>query len=197
LANMGIKGSLAGTALRKSYSQFAKTKVQETWDAVQRYLGDGKEVPKAAYRKPECIMPLKGLIFCGHCGGPMNLAVTRRKNRVYGYYRCSRAEKRVHPKCPVRHIGSIELERAVFSQISAILRSPMMLARLKDLCQAEVPQIVDAVGPDFWDEATLEERRCIAEFMIEKVMLYSDRIELEIKAEGISAFKEQIEHESD
>jgi len=28
LANMGIKGSLAGTALRKAYSQFAKTKVQ-------------------------------------------------------------------------------------------------------------------------------------------------------------------------
>ena len=29
LANMGIKGSLAGTALRKAYSQFAKTKVQD------------------------------------------------------------------------------------------------------------------------------------------------------------------------
>ncbi len=29
LANMGIKGSLAGTALRKSFSQFAKAKVQE------------------------------------------------------------------------------------------------------------------------------------------------------------------------
>lgn len=29
LANVGIKGSLAGTALRKSYSQFAKTKVQD------------------------------------------------------------------------------------------------------------------------------------------------------------------------
>lgn len=30
LANMGIKGSLAGTALRKAYSQFAKTDVQGT-----------------------------------------------------------------------------------------------------------------------------------------------------------------------
>ena len=72
----------------------------------------------------------------------------------------------------------------------------MMLARLKDLCQAEAPQIADAIGPDFWDEATRGERRCIAEFMIEKILLYSDRMELEIKAEGISAFKEQIDHES-
>ena len=34
LANLGIKGSLAGTALRKSYSQFAKVKVQEQLRAV-------------------------------------------------------------------------------------------------------------------------------------------------------------------
>ena len=34
LANMGIKGSLAGTALRKAYSQFAKTKVQAKLKAI-------------------------------------------------------------------------------------------------------------------------------------------------------------------
>ena len=34
LANMGIKGSLAGTALRKAYSQFAKTDVQNSLKAI-------------------------------------------------------------------------------------------------------------------------------------------------------------------
>ena len=34
LANLGIKGSLAGTALRKSFSQFAKVKVQEQLRSV-------------------------------------------------------------------------------------------------------------------------------------------------------------------
>lgn len=34
LANMGIKGSLAGTALRKSYSQFAKTDIQDKLKAI-------------------------------------------------------------------------------------------------------------------------------------------------------------------
>ena len=34
LGNMGIKGSLAGTALRKSYSQFAKTDVQDKLKAI-------------------------------------------------------------------------------------------------------------------------------------------------------------------
>jgi len=34
LANMGIKGSLAGTALRKAYSQFANTKIQSKLKAI-------------------------------------------------------------------------------------------------------------------------------------------------------------------
>lgn len=34
LANMGIKGSLAGTALRKSYSQFAKTDIQNKLKSI-------------------------------------------------------------------------------------------------------------------------------------------------------------------
>jgi len=34
LANMGIRGSLAGTALRKAYSQFAKTKVQAKFKEI-------------------------------------------------------------------------------------------------------------------------------------------------------------------
>lgn len=34
LANLGIKGSLAGTALRKSFSQFAKANVQKTFASV-------------------------------------------------------------------------------------------------------------------------------------------------------------------
>lgn len=34
LANMGIRGSLAGTALRKAYSQFAKTDVQNQLNAI-------------------------------------------------------------------------------------------------------------------------------------------------------------------
>lgn len=34
LANLGIKGSLAGTALRKSFSQFAKVKIQDQLKAV-------------------------------------------------------------------------------------------------------------------------------------------------------------------
>ena len=66
----------------------------------------------------------------------------------------------------------------------------MMLARLEDFCEATVPQIADAIGQDFWDEATLVERRNIAEFLVAKVTLFVDRFELEIKADGISAFKD-------
>ena len=42
LANMGIKGSLAGTALRKSFSQFAKVKVQDQLRSVGRGRGNSR-----------------------------------------------------------------------------------------------------------------------------------------------------------
>jgi site-specific DNA recombinase len=169
---------------------------RETWDAVQRFLESRQAAkPKTLARRTERTMPLKGQVYCGHCGGPMTLTMTQRKHRAYGYYRCSRDEKRAESKCPVRHISANELERAAFTVLSSILRTPMMLARLEDFCDAEVPQIADAIGQDFWNEATLVERRNIAEFLVAKVTLYVDRFELEIKADGISAFKDQIDHE--
>lgn len=63
LANMGIKGSLAGTALRKSFSQFAKVKVQdqlrsvgvETVDAngnLRKMAGIMRDIAKAMSTMP-------------------------------------------------------------------------------------------------------------------------------------------------
>ena len=168
---------------------------KETWEKVQQYLGKKGE-HKEIFRRPDTIVPLKGLVRCGHCGGPMSLSMTRRDNRTYGYFRCSKDEKRTESKCPVRHISSIELERAVFKLITSVLRSPVMLTWLNEISHAGIREIAKAIGDGFWDEATPEEKRGIAEFLIAKVKLYPDKLELEIKAEGFSSFKEQIDNES-
>ncbi len=170
---------------------------RETWDAVQRFLESRQAAkPKTLARRTERTMPLKGQVYCGHCGGPMTLTMTQRKHRAYGYYRCSRDEKRAESKCPVRHISSIELERAVFKLITSVLRSPVMLNWLNEISHAGIREIAKAIGDGFWDEATPEERRLLAEFLIAKVKLYPDKLELEIKAEGFSSFKDQIDNES-
>ena len=40
------------------------------------------------------------------------------------------------------------------------------------------------------------EKHRLAELLIERIRLYEDRMELELKAEGIKAFKEEIDHEN-
>ena len=52
MANMGIKGSLAGTALRKAYIQFADTKVQ----AILREVGVGATDANGNLRKMAAVM---------------------------------------------------------------------------------------------------------------------------------------------
>ena len=49
---------------------------------------------------------------------------------------------------------------------------------------------------DCLDEASNGEKRRLAELLLAGAKLYKDRMELEIKAEGIRAFKEQIDNEN-
>ncbi len=51
------------------------------------------------------------------------------------------------------------------------------------------------VNANFWQEATSAEKHRIAELLVARVMLFTDKLELELKTEGIRAFKEQIDNE--
>ena len=48
-----------------------------------------------------------------------------------------------------------------------------------------------------WEEATNDERRRVAEMLVERVTLHPDRLELEVKSGGVTAFKEQIDNENE
>ncbi len=72
----------------------------------------------------------------------------------------------------------------------------MMAARLKELTGIDGGQLSDAMNGNFLDEASNGEKRRLAELLLAGVKLYEDRMELEIKAEGISAFKEQLDNEN-
>jgi len=169
---------------------------QDTWDRVQLYLASDKDTPPNLTRKETNIAPLKGLVCCGHCGGQMMQVVAKRKHKSYIYFKCTRDSKRAVSTCPIRQVSSPELERAVFSQLSAIFRSPMMTARLNELTDVSSAALSEALSNNFLNEATSQEKRRLAELMIASVKLFEDKLELEIKAEGIKAFQEELEHEN-
>lgn len=169
---------------------------KDTWELAQRYINKGCKEKGRPAKNTDTSSPLRGMVVCGHCGGPMTLTMTKKKERYYGYYRCSRDSKRPQSTCPIRQIASKELERTVFRQLSSMFRTPAMLSQLERLTGISAPGIGDIFTTSFWDEATTAEKRRLAELLIAGVKLYSDKVELELKTDGIHAFKEQIDHEN-
>ena len=85
--------------------------------------------------------------------------VAKRKHKSYIYFKCTRDSKRAVSTCPIRQVSSPELERAVFSQLSAIYLSPMMTARLNELTDVSSAALSEALSNNFLNEATSQEKR--------------------------------------
>ena len=168
----------------------------DTWETVQRFM-DATPTNADLTRKSDYVSALKGLLYCGHCGGMMTMAATTRKNgRRYSYYKCSRDSRRAISSCPVKQVAATTLEDVVFEQISAVFRTPAMAARLAGLNGTDAGGMADALGKPFWAAATSVEKRRLVELLVERIQLHEDRMDMELKAEGIMALKEQIDHEN-
>ena len=168
----------------------------DTWETVQRFM-NATPTNTDLTRKSDYVSALKGLLYCGHCGGMMTMAATTRKNgKRYSYYKCSRDSRRAVSSCPVKQVAATTLEDVVFEQISAVFRTPAMAARLAGLNGTDAGGMADALGKPFWAAATSVEKRRLVELLVERIQLHEDRMDMELKAEGIMALKEQIDHEN-
>ena len=171
--------------------------IVELWDRVHEYLGDGATREKTDRTShEENISPLKGLLKCGHCGGPLMHYTKRKKGAVYSYYRCLRDSKRAESVCPIKENAAPVVEKLVCERLSAIFRSPQVLAALSERTGVECAALLPAFDGDFWQEATSAERRRMIELLVAEAVLYGDRLELELQCEGIKSIMEEIENES-
>ena len=146
--------------------------------------------------REENISPLKGLLKCGHCGGPLMHYTKRKKGAVYSYYRCLRDSKRAESVCPIKEIAAPVAENLVFAQLSAIFRSPQVLAALSEKSGAQCAEVLRTLDDGFWQEATSAERRRIVELLVAEAVLREDRLELVLQCEGIKSILEENENES-
>jgi Site-specific recombinases, DNA invertase Pin homologs len=99
-----------------------------TWDKVQAILADNKPV-KVSMAMTKMVAPLKGVIRCGYCGCAMGPTYTRKNGRHYTYYICEKDSKRTVSRCPLKRIPSGDIERTVVEQLSAVFRTPTLVAK--------------------------------------------------------------------
>jgi site-specific DNA recombinase len=54
---------------------------------------------------------------------------TRRRSRLYRFYRTATSLKQYHSECPIWAVPAGELEAAVIEQVRALLRAPEAIVR--------------------------------------------------------------------
>ena len=93
-----------------------------TWDKVHLILAQNRH-RRASHTRAATPALLKGLII-GPDGKAMAPSHTRRRGRLYRFYRTATSLKLSHGDCPIRAVPAGEVEAAVINQIRALLRSP-------------------------------------------------------------------------
>lgn len=101
---------------------------QNVWDKAQALLSENHRA-KVTRARVKTISPLSGVIRCGHCDCSMGITYTKKKDRRYSYYICEKDQKRPVSQCPLKRIPSGDIEKAVLEQLSAVFRTPTLVAK--------------------------------------------------------------------
>ncbi|MCD6404309.1 MAG: recombinase family protein [Planctomycetes bacterium] len=100
-----------------------------TWDNVQALLGENGSTGGAKVRNMHGAL-LKGIIYCGSCGSPITHVHTKKRNRVYRYYVCRKAQKEGWKTCPTKSVSAPDIEQFVLDRVKAMGEDPALKAEV-------------------------------------------------------------------
>jgi site-specific DNA recombinase len=98
------------------------------FDEVQRRLqGNGHKRTTSSRNKHGAL--LRGLLWCTHCNRRMTHTFSRKRDRVYRYYTCRRAQSEGWHSCPVKSVAAGDVEAAVVDEVRATIQGDEALLR--------------------------------------------------------------------
>jgi site-specific DNA recombinase len=141
---------------------------------------------------------LKGLIF-GPDDKAMSASHTRRRGRLYRFYRTATSLKLCHGACPIRAVPAGEVEAAVINQIRALLRSPEIVVRVWRAAQVdgdavderEVVEALQRLDP-LWNQLFPAEQARILQLLVARAVVSLDGLEISLPVEGIGSLVEEL-----
>jgi site-specific DNA recombinase len=169
-----------------------------TWDKVQAILAQNRH-RRASRTRAATPALLKGLIF-GPDGKAMAPSHTRRRGRLYRFYRTATSLKLGHSECPIRAVAAGEVEAAVINQVRALLRSPEIVVRVWRAAQLdgeavderEVVEALQRLDP-LWGQLFPAEQARILQLLVARVAVRLDGLEISLRVEGISSLVEDLQ----
>ena len=177
---------------------------QKTWDAVRLLLKENLRFDGRRQKRPA---PLRGLVFCGCCGGLMKESFSKRlPGKRYRYFICEKDSKRIRSACPLKRVPAQELESLLLTEIGAMLAKPEMLAGIlqaakeldangRHLKPAQVREACADLA-QVWDVMFPVEQYKFIRTIIAKVTVFTDKIKIEYDTHGLEQIIAETEEAS-
>ena len=162
---------------------------RDTWDKVRAILAENAH-RRASRTRAATPALLKGLII-GPDGKAMAPSHTRRRGRLYRFYRTATSLKLCHDACPIRAVPAGEVEAAVINQIRAVLRAPEVVVRVwraaqldgEAIDEREVVEALQRLDP-LWDQLFPAEQARILQLLVARVVVRLDGLEISAAGRG-------------
>ena len=170
---------------------------RDTWDKVRAILAENSR-RRASRTRAAIPALLKGLII-GPDGKAMAPSHTRRRGRLYRFYRTATSLKLCHDACPIRAVPAGEVEAAVINQIRAVLRAPEVVVRVwraaqldgEAIDEREVVEALQRLDP-LWHQLFPAEQARILQLLVAHVVVRLDGLEITLRVEGITSLIEDL-----
>ena len=162
----------------------------DTWERTREILKANNPV-KDPSRRTRRDIPLRGIIKCGHCGCPMMPSYSKKKGVTYYYYLCEKHEKGTS-ECPVKKVPAGMVEQLVQEQLNKVFHSHDVLSELSKRTQMSQRVISDIFQEDFWTQVTAAEFTRLSQLILDKVTLFEDHMEMDIKSGGMESIMEEF-----
>ena len=119
---------------------------------------------------------------------------TTKGGRRYYYYLCCKDDKRAVSECPVRQIPAGDIEELVKKQIRKMLGDISLVMQFAEKSGMNPVEVVECFREDFWKEITPGEYNRMLILLIEKAVVWNDRLEIEFKTGGVKSLMEELKN---
>lgn len=171
---------------------------REVWDATQEILKTNSPVPRGRPPEPRYAL-LKGIIRCGHCDSAMGPTYSKRRGRIYNYYKCLKDSKRDIHICPVKTIAAGDVEKAVVTQLGALFTTPSFISMAAAQTHIAIGTVRKNLNDieSFWDDLFPAERDRLLHLLVDNVTVREDGIAIKIKTEGMRGLIKEMQNAND
>jgi site-specific DNA recombinase len=168
-----------------------------TWDKVQGILAQNSR-RRGSHARATTPALLKGLIF-GPDSRAMAPSHTRKRGRVYRFYRTATSLKLCHRECPIRAVPAGDVEAAVINPVRALLRAPEVVVRTwraahsqdQTVDECEVTEALQRLD-QLWDQLFPREQARILTLLVARVAVTLEGLEISLRVEGIGSLVEEL-----